>query len=59
MQQIRSPKEESFSNIKKEINNLFNLPAKERDEQRDRLAAKGYGPESVTGNRSWPICTRV
>jgi wobble nucleotide-excising tRNase len=59
LQQIRSPKEESFSNIKKEINNLFNLPAKERDEQRDRLAAKGYGPESVTGNRSWPICTRV
>lgn len=43
LQQIRSPKEESFSNIKKEINNLFNLPAKERDEQRDRLAAKGYG----------------
>jgi ABC-type Mn2+/Zn2+ transport system ATPase subunit len=43
LQQIRSPKEESFSNIKKEINNLFNLPAKEREEQRDRLAAKGYG----------------
>ncbi|MBM9515230.1 AAA family ATPase [Desulfogranum marinum] len=43
LQQIRSPKEESFSKIKKEINNIFNLPAKERNEQRDRLAAKGYG----------------
>jgi len=43
LQQIRSPKEESFPNIKKEINNLFNLPAKEREEQRDKLAAKGYG----------------
>lgn len=43
LQQIRSPKEESFSKIKKGINNIFNLPAKERDEQRDRLAAKGYG----------------
>ena len=43
LQQIRSPKEESFSNIKKEINNIYNLPAKEREEQRDGLASKGYG----------------
>lgn len=41
--QIRSPKEESFSKFKKEINTIFNLPAQERDHQRDRLSAKGYG----------------
>lgn len=43
LQQIRSPKEESFKSIRKEINDIFNLPVKERDKQRVILAAKGYG----------------
>lgn len=40
---IRSPKDESFPKIKKEINKILNLPAKDRDGQRDKLAVTGYG----------------